>query len=165
MKIIDKFLTDENFNLLKEELIYNKNVPWLWSDRKVFKGDGTDTLVHMAYQCQKPTSDYFNTIHTYFSLLLNVSSWVRIKMNCTWLDKEPKIFGYHTDIGDIPNQQAKTAIYYCTTTNGPTVFEDNGEKVDCIENRLLMFDSTRRHSGQSHTEGPSRRLVINFNYF
>ena len=37
MKIIDKFLTDENFNLLKEELIYNKNVPWLWSDRKVFK--------------------------------------------------------------------------------------------------------------------------------
>tara|TARA_R100001463_G_scaffold127684_3_gene185890 strand:- start:213 stop:710 length:498 start_codon:yes stop_codon:yes gene_type:complete len=165
MKIIDKFLTDQNFNSLKQELIYNKNVPWLWSDRKVYKGDGTDTLVHVAYQGQKPTSDYFNIIHTYFSSLLNVSSWIRIKMNCTWLDKEPKIFGHHIDVGDIPNQQAKTAIYYCTTTNGPTIFEDNGDTVECIENRLLMFDSTRRHSGQSHTEGPARRLVINFNYF
>tara|TARA_R100001463_G_scaffold31973_1_gene71888 strand:- start:3361 stop:3858 length:498 start_codon:yes stop_codon:yes gene_type:complete len=165
MKIVDKFLTDQNFNSLKEELIYNQNVPWLWSDRKVHKGDGTDTLVHMIYRDHKPTSDYFKKVHSYFSLLLDVSSWLRIKMNCTWLDQESKVFGYHTDIGDLSNQQAKTAIYYCTTTNGPTVFEDSKEEVDCIENRLLIFDSTRRHSGQSHTEGPARRLVINFNYF
>tara|TARA_R100000742_G_C4252504_1_gene70681 strand:- start:92 stop:589 length:498 start_codon:yes stop_codon:yes gene_type:complete len=165
MKIIDKFLTDENFNTLKQDLIYNKNVPWLWSDTKVFKGDGTDTLVHMLYRDNKPCSEFFNKIHTYFSLLLDVSSWVRIKMNCTWLDQEPKVFGYHTDIEDIHNKTAKTAIYYCTTTNGPTVFEGSDDNVECVENRLLMFDSSKRHSGQSHTKGPARRLVINFNYF
>ena len=165
MRVIDNLLTQDNFNGLKKELIYNKKVPWYWSDRKVTQGDGTDTLVHMVYRDMKPKSEFFHLIHTYFSALLNVTSWYRIKMNCTWRETKPKIFGYHTDIGDVANKNIKTAIFYCTTTDGPTVFQDTQEEVECIENRLLIFDSTRLHSGQSHIYAPARRIVINFNYF
>ena len=54
---------------------------------------------------------------------------------------------------------------YLNDTNGPTVFRDNDKSVQCIKNRLLIFPSTERHSGSSHTEGDDLRMVVNFNYF
>ena len=169
MIIRDNVLSESGLEDLKDNLIYNKAIPWHWNDHKVTANDGTDTIVHMVYRDNTPLSDSFNKIHTYFSVPLDICTWFRIKVNCTWREQESRVFGWHRDFGPLESPEKfkamKTAVYYCTTTDGPTVFQDSEDKVECIENRLVTFDSTRFHSGVSHIEGNTRRIVINFNYF
>tara|TARA_R100000458_G_C8260721_1_gene236252 strand:- start:632 stop:1141 length:510 start_codon:yes stop_codon:yes gene_type:complete len=169
MIIRDNALSLESFNVIKEDIIYNKALPWYWNDHKVRPDDGTNTLVHLVYKDMKSLSDFFVKIHTYFSVPLNIIAWYRIKINLTWKERESKVFGFHRDYGSLEDPEKfkamKTAIYYCTDTNGPTVFQDSDDKIDCVENRLALFDSHKFHSGVSHTEGNDRRIVINFNYF
>lgn len=168
MIIKDNLLTEQNLSTIKEHIIYNREIPWYWNDHKV-KDDKTNTLVHLVYKDMKPVSDIFLRVHSYFNTLLDVCTWYRVKINCTWKEHESRVFGFHRDYGPFEDPEKfkamRTAIYYCTTTNGPTVFQDSDDKVECIENRLLMFESNRYHSGVSHTEGNDRRIVINFNYF
>jgi len=169
MKIIDNLLSEPDFDLIKKRLVYSNDLSWGWSPQKVFKDDGTDTLVSMIYQGHEPKQkDHFVTLYTLFNEVLDVVSWYRIKINCTWKRQEYRVYGYHQDYGKHSDERvkhAKTAIFYCTTTDGPTVFEDPHESVDCLENRLLIFNGSRKHSGTTHTEGNERRIVINFNYF
>ena len=54
------------------------------------------------------------------------------------------------------------AIYYFNTNNGYTLFE-NGDKVESIRNRLIMFKSNLRHTGTTCTDKPNR-YVLNINY-
>ena len=49
------------------------------------------------------------------------------------------------------------------TCDGYTSFE-NGGIVESVENRIVIFDSNKRHTGTSLTND-SRRIVININYF
>ena len=55
-----------------------------------------------------------------------------------------------------------TAIYYVNTNNGYTYFED-GQKVESVENRLVIMPSNLPHAGATCTD-ELRRVVINFNY-
>ena len=73
----------------------------------------------------------------------------------------PKIV-YHDPHVDIPWQH-KGAIFYVNTNNGVTVLED-GTEIESIENRLLLFDSSKEHSSTSCTDAKVR-VNINFNYF
>ena len=52
---------------------------------------------------------------------------------------------------------------YFNTTNGKTYFE-NFNPVECIENRLVSFDSNIKHSSSSCTDS-LRRVVLNINYY
>jgi len=63
----------------------------------------------------------------------------------------------HVDYNDVT-----TAIFYINTNNGWTNFK-NGDKVESVENRLVIFDSNLEHEGVTCTD-EIRRLVINFNY-
>ena len=56
--------------------------------------------------------------------------------------------GFHVDFRDpsIKRSSSCGRLLYMNTTNGPTVFED-GEEIDCVENRLVIFDGLRRHTG------------------
>jgi len=54
-------------------------------------------------------------------------------------------------------------LFYLNTTDGPTVFED-GEKIDCVANRLVIFDGLRRHTSSSCTD-QKIRAALNLNYF
>ena len=65
--------------------------------------------------------------------------------------------GYHIDYSNIT-----TSILYINTNNGWTQFK-NGDKVNCIENRMVIFDSNLEHEGVSSTD-QKRKVVINFNY-
>ena len=57
----------------------------------------------------------------------------------------------------------KGAIFYFNTINGVTVLED-GTEIESIENRLLLFDSSKKHNSTSCTDAKVR-VNINFNYF
>ena len=56
----------------------------------------------------------------------------------------------------------KTAIFYLNTNNGYTLFEDS-KKVDCVENRIAIFDSNKRHTGVTTTDTQSK-VVLNINW-
>ena len=56
-----------------------------------------------------------------------------------------------------------TAIYYLNTNNGFTKFE-NGDKVNSVANRMVIFDSNLKHTGTSCTDAHAR-MLINFNYY
>ena len=84
---------------------------------------------------------------------------VKIKANLNNRTEKIIKHGYHTD----NKLDCKTAIYYVNTTNGPTKFE-TGEIVDCVENRIVIFDNRIRHTGTTCTDEKTR-CVLNFNYY
>ena len=57
----------------------------------------------------------------------------------------------------------KGAIFYLNTNNGLTILEDKVE-VESIENRLLLFDSSKQHKSTTCTDDKCR-INVNFNFF
>jgi predicted nuclease of restriction endonuclease-like RecB superfamily len=55
-----------------------------------------------------------------------------------------------------------TGIYYCNTNNGYTAFED-GDQIESVQNRLVLFPSNMKHSGSTCTDVNSR-VAININF-
>jgi len=54
-------------------------------------------------------------------------------------------------------------IFYLNNNDGLTILED-GTEIQNLENRLLLFDSSKDHNGTTCTNA-DRRLLINFSYF
>ena len=64
---------------------------------------------------------------------------------------------------DWKHENCMTSILYINTNNGYTKFEDSGEIIKSVENRMITFDSSRRHSGSSCTD-EYNRFVLNINW-
>ena len=64
---------------------------------------------------------------------------------------------FHTD-RNIPH---KVALFYVTDCNGFTILKDTA-KVECMQNRMLLFDGSIEHHSVSSTDHP--RCAININY-
>lgn len=90
---------------------------------------------------------------------LHAQLLVKVKVNLTLPRDQHVEYGLHVDTA-WPG--AQTAILYLNTNNGYTVFED-GTRVESVENRLLVFDASRLHTGASCTDAESR-LVLNMNF-
>tara|TARA_S200000501_G_C20846978_1_gene754014 strand:+ start:103 stop:603 length:501 start_codon:yes stop_codon:yes gene_type:complete len=162
IKIIDDFISKEEFNIIKSTLLYN-NFPWFL--RQVLDDEISQTydynfqLVHIFYAEEEP-SIFFDILHPVLDKLKIVDIHV-IKSNLlTRTDKIVK-HGFHVDILDTkPNH--RTSILYINNCDGYTEFED-GTKVYSKENRLVTFPTNIRHTGTTCTNN-HLRLVINFNY-
>ena len=97
-----------------------------------------------------------------FAPLLNLMecrSIMRIKANCYPTTSE---IIEHEDHVDYPFPH-RGAIYYLNTNDGLTIIEDE-VKVESIENRLLLFDSSKNHRSTTCTDAKCR-INVNFNYF
>ena len=82
----------------------------------------------------------------------------RIKINLTM--RTEKLFNHVYHI-DLPNK-CTTAIFYVNSNNGKTIFKQ-GDEVDSVANRMVVFNSDLEHAATSHTDEKTR-VVINFNY-
>lgn len=99
------------------------------------------------------------------------ASLVRAKLNVVPKTSTKMHEGFHVDFEyeDERDPSIKrhahhaVGLLYMNTTNGPTVFED-GEEIDCIENRLVIFDGLRPHTSTSCTD-QKMRVALNTNYF
>ena len=89
---------------------------------------------------------------------LGIKKLYRVKANLTPRTAEHRFTGYHLDGFDCPH----TAIYYINSNNGWTDFK-NGDKVESVANRVVIFDSNLEHQAVSCTD-EKVRVVINFNY-
>jgi hypothetical protein len=89
---------------------------------------------------------------------LNPISLIKAKVNRSPRKERHIEYGLHVDTR---RRGATTAIFYLNSNNGYTLFDD-GAKVLSVENRIVLFDCTRLHTGASCTDADDR-LVLNIN--
>ena len=158
LQVIDNFLPQNQFNHL-EELLTGPWFPWFYTDESALPGDGKGRHKHSVFNFEK---GYLTKYLPYFDPCqekLGVKKLHRILVNSVapsflWR----KNTGFHVDDVTCPH----TSIFYINTNNGYTLFE-SGDKIKCVANRMLLFDSSLRHAGVTCTDKP-RRIVVNFNY-
>ena len=165
MQVIDNFLDYDSFLNIQQKF-FSFDCKWEWSE--VVEKDELMTgvsdfdncqFVHGLYRAAMPQSRLFEYILPVLDKL-NVAAIIKIKANLNQRTSEIIEHGYHTD-QIYPH--SKTAILYLNTCDGYTSFENEGI-VESVENRIVIFDSNKRHTGTSLTND-SRRIVININYF
>lgn len=167
-EIIDDLLPSEQFKVIQNQ-IQGTAFPWVFNsvinDRDPYgkvnltNYQFTHTVIfrnqidHYMYDMLRPLVE---AIHPYLLL--------RMKLNMTtYCGPDIIESGMHNDfeINSLPN--LKTAVYYINTNDGYTRFEDTDEKVYSVENRLVMFDGHRKHTG-TNTTNEKRRIVLNINW-
>jgi|TARA_R100000005_G_C4985303_1_gene193804 hypothetical protein len=154
MKIIDNFLSDEEFKPIAETFL-GEEFPWFYNDAISERGDDRFQFIHGLY---KDCTFVSNFAPLMFPILnkLNMFMLKRIKANLiTRTEKQLKSVP-HIDFKNI-----KTAIFYVNTNNGYTQFDN--KTVPSVANRIVIFDSNLKHSSVSQTN-TKQRVVINFNY-
>ena len=167
MEIIDNFLETETFEMIRG-YFFGPQVAWKFNPYKVCAEEKLDsfqfthTIYHaMRYPIFKEMSMealdpiFFKLEHEHGGM----DTVLRIKANLTPRTIEPEYTDYHKDT----SQNNITAIYYLNTNNGFTRFED-GQKVESVSNRMLLFDAQTNHSGVTCTDEKVRG-VLNINYF
>jgi hypothetical protein len=161
MEIIDNFLPEEQFKLIQNHLL-SDSFPWFYTE--ILKDEPSEMfqMVHPFYYNWEWWSNYRDLVSPVLKQL-NVFTPLRVKANLTFRASDNLETGYHYDYDqDKKLPKFNIALFYITTSNGPTKFE-NGNVCDCVENRLVLFDNTIKHTGVMATDS-KRRVVINFNY-
>jgi hypothetical protein len=54
-------------------------------------------------------------------------------------------------------------VLYINSNNGFTIFEKDGEKINSVANRMVIFSADDRHSGTTCTD-QQFRVVLNLNF-
>jgi hypothetical protein len=161
--ILDNFLEQENFIKLKNK-VCSSYFPWFFNESVL--DDNSNSIfdyqfIHFVIKNNQITTE--DKIFEVFKPLikkLNSKSIIRLKLNLNTATHIHYDNGLHTDVSETNN--VKTAIFYINTNNGSTLFED-GSKVDCIENRILIFDSNNKHQARTSTDTKAR-YVANINF-
>ena len=167
IEIIDNFLDSFEFEELKTKM---QSQHMLWSYSNILNKDkfidiicndlDNHIMAHLIYDQFCPLSDCFYWMKPIFdSAKIDIKSLVRIKANLYLRTNERIVHGYHTDYPF----ECKTAIFSLNSNDGLTKFE-NGQEVESVENRMIIFNGTLKHTGTTCTNQKTR-ININFNYF
>jgi len=157
MKIIDNFLPEEEFKQIQAALLSN-SFPYYFNG---FVADDWDNknfyFNHNIYKDHRPRSEFFEALHNVY-IKLNVRALFKVKVNCFPRTEKLIKYGEHKDT----EFKHKGALFSINTCNGGTII---GEKfIPSIANRMLLFDSSKKHRSTNCTDEPCR-VNINFNYF
>tara|TARA_B100000131_G_C17673448_1_gene433426 strand:- start:30 stop:512 length:483 start_codon:yes stop_codon:yes gene_type:complete len=158
MEVIDNFLPRYEFDKLQSFLL-GEYFPWYYNDYILddhYNDYSKFQFIHLIYR-DKVTSSFSPNMQPFIDRL-GVKNLFRIKSNLNLKTSNHQYGGYHLD----PYRKGKIALYYINTNNGWTEFK-NGNKIDSIENRMLIFDADLEHTGVTCTD-QKRRVLINFNY-
>ena len=161
-QVFDNFLLPKDFNQIKNT-VCDPRFPWGYSSSiatEISTGPYDFQFVHMFFQDHRVISEYFESIYPLIKKI-DPGALVRVKANLVTRNPVSVESGYHTDFEDA--LLLKSAVYYLDTTDGVTRFED-GTEVECVENRLLVFNNNMSHTSTSCTDQKVRR-VINLNYY
>jgi hypothetical protein len=160
-EVIDDFLSKEAHQAIHDVLL-GFNFPWYYNDRvntKPVEGSNLDLqFSHNFYRERRPFSDYFSLLQPLWDRL-EPRALLRVKANLNPITPEPYVGGWHRDLPF----ECMTAVYYVNTNNGYTEFQETGERVESVANRLVRFDSDMIHSGVTSTDTKAR-VLLNINY-
>jgi len=165
-QVIHNFLSRTDFIAVKSQILTD-SFPWNIHN----KSNPGDIIcderfnlqfVHMFYHSPTLISKYISILDPIFKKLPH-QMLIKAKANITSCTDTVQIYGYHVDVNQDLANLSKTAIFYLNTNNGFTQFEDDEQRVPSIENSLVIFNSSDRHTGTSCTDH-KYRAVINFNF-
>ena len=158
IEVIDNFLEEDIFKEIQKILMSDK-FPWFYND---FKNDTDDInnfqFTHTVVRGNGNVESKFIQHMKPFFDKLNIKKIFRIKINLTTRAQKSFNYLYHTDV----SFKCLTAIFYINSNNGKTIFK-NGEEINSVANRMLIFNSNLEHAATSHTDEKTR-VVINFNF-
>jgi hypothetical protein len=170
MEIIDNFLSKEHFIQLRT-CISSTDFNWIYrpsvlgpvdlrSEEKVEYEKYNFQFVHPFYGENEFTSEHSKILEPTIQRL-NPATIIRIKANLSTRSPTRLMQGFHVD-HEILLDRMMIAVYYINTNDGKTIFED-GQEVDSVANRMVIFPGDKRHAGTTCTNRKIR-TVINFNY-
>ena len=158
----DNFLPQEQFAEI-ENLMMGSELPWYYNPTI----DYYDNDIHNSFQFTHLfVNDGGKIVSPYYKILfplikkINPEKIYRIKANLTTKKETNHKSMMHVDTDQ---EKIKTAVYYCNSNNGSTLFQ-NGKRIDSKANRIVVFDGHQKHCGVDCTD-ENVRVVINFNYF
>lgn len=163
-KIIDNFLAESDFKKIKEEML-GANFPWFLNSTLVKTKELIDDrynwqFTHTFYRNFSICSTYFEDLIDPLIIKLNPSALVRVKANLIPRTSEQIVHEFHLDHESFTGL---VAIYYVNSNNGFTIFK-NGDRIQSIENRLLIFEPNLLHTGTTCTD-TRVRCLINFMFY
>ena len=172
-QVIDNFLKYRDFENLKNSIVDNPDFSW-FVNPYVTHSPGQEKpekfhnqywnlyMTHTMY-LQIPYSTYYQQINDIFSKELNkideFKTWIRIKANLYPYTSKVQEHQQHYDY----TFSHKAAVFSLNTCDGFTRMS-NGDKIDSIENRIVIFDGNDLHNS-STTSNSKFRVNINFNWF
>ena len=173
MKVIDNFLQNEDYIRLLYE-IDDPRMPWLQSTILSSRAISEHFHKHKKLILEdKYNIQFCHVLHGEEEFLqpllkkLGVVNLHRCKVNLTVANDSHIGHGFHVDIsGGIQDTKdafnCTTAIFYINDNDGYTEF-DTGEKIESVQNRVVIFKNGLLHQGVSCTD-VSKRIVLNINY-
>ena len=169
LKIIDNFLTDNDFNLLVSNTI-GRNDGQQVQFRVVSNVENFGAIeenwswymINMVYLMDAPQNEICGKIYQMFvpkfKELANFRTMIRIKINAYPYTNVVKEHKKHIDF----NYEHIGAVFSLNTCDGYTKFSD-GTKVESIANRIVFFDASKYHQSTT-TSNAKLRYNINFNF-
>ena len=165
MEVKDNFL-DEIHLIQLDELINNPYFAWYLQKEQVKGANDGCWLRHLIYEANVPKSNFYDPMIVIFKDYLKYVSLCRITVNLLLRQELPSISDFHTDFQNditiLDEKNITTAIFYLNTNNGSTEFKD-GNKIDCVRNRLITFPTPTPHRAIGQTD-VTKRIVLNFNF-
>ena len=169
LKIIDNFLTDNDFNLLVSNTV-GRNDGHQVQFRVVSNVENFGAIeenwswymINMLYSTDTPQNEICGKIYEMFvpkfKKLANFKTMIRIKINAYPYTNVVKEHKEHIDF----NYEHIGAVFSLNTCDGYTKFSD-GTKVESVANRIVFFDASKKHQSTT-TSNAKLRYNINFNF-
>jgi|TARA_R100001086_G_scaffold134974_1_gene70228 hypothetical protein len=159
MKIIENFLSKKNLEQIQRHIL-GDNFPWYYIAHVATARDNKSFyFIHKLIENRSQSSEWLTVFHPIMGKL-NYSTFIRMRANL-YTKKEKEIpDDFHVDISN--SDDHTTGIFYVNTNNGYTLFK-SGEKVESVENRLVLFEGTEQHCSVAQTDTKTR-VVINVNF-
>ena len=169
LKIIDNFLTDNDFNLLVSNTV-GRNDGHQVQFRVVSNVENFGAIeenwswymINMLYLKDTPQNEICGKIYEMFvpkfKELANFKTMIRIKINAYPYTNVVKEHKEHIDF----NYEHIGAVFSLNTCDGYTKFSD-GNKVESVANRIVFFDASKKHQSTT-TSNAKLRYNINFNF-
>ena len=159
LKNFNKILNKQEFTSL-QNLITSVDFPWFYASSQVDDIDSSYMFHSFFHKNRVNSPHYYHIIKPILDILKPLSI-INIRANLL-LARTSFESAYHSDDWGFKKPKHKTAIFYVNTNNGYTEFKD--EKIKCVENKLIIFNSETKHKAVAQTDTDTR-IVINFNYF
>ena len=169
MIIVDDFLPPSFHNDLLS-LVTQNTFPWYYNDFVTYEREVTGAYFfsHAALLVDPKSnthymSDKFEAIRPMLYFMEDRTNFRLTSVMCARFNMFTNMGrlikgAWHTD-QQIDHQ---VALYYVNSTNGPTDFID-GSSVECVANRLVMFDGKALKHRSTHSTDTKYRANINFN--
>ena len=178
-EIYDRALPENIFREMQNNF-YNVPFPWYLEPKDRSKGNYYESPLnnyeitdhtqfnHLFYHVnhRNAWSEFTPWINPVLNIL-HPRAWFRVKANYVARGHKPGISrGWHYDSsgtmnmekGNPPHPDFKIAVLYLNTNNGYTIMETDN-KVDSIENRLVIFPNKVLHTAILQTDTPHRMLI------